>query len=434
MIVHIDCNSFFASCETAFRPELKGRPVVVANGGGGNSGIILALTPEAKAAGLRRGMPVFKSRDIIERHGVCVFGADMQKYHDTSERIMRLVMEQGIVQNFVQYSIDEFFGTLPVDDRAEAVHYVGLVRDLIAGRTDVPVACGCSTTYTLSKVATWYAKRYPGYRGICVLQPKDVDKALSGMPVGDVWGIGRANRRFLSLSGIATAADFARMPESIVRKKMQTAGARTWRELHGTRAIEIERRHPQQSITQSRTFAAMTNSHEQLRSMLAAFVTGIAHRMREQKRMCGSVEVFLSTNRHRLDLPQYYNVDIERLTMPTQDTGEMIGVATRLLDRIYAPGFMFKKMGVMLGHLSDSTAVQLDLFDHRDMDRSRKLMEAVDSINNKYGMQTVRSALASEQHIGRNLLGFQSKGSRPPRPDAPEPDGDDEPASGCDEP
>ena len=84
MILHIDCNTFYASCEVSLRPDLIGKPVVVANCNEAGGGIILALTKEAKALGLRRGNPVFQVKDILNRHQVAVFPANLPKYVDIS--------------------------------------------------------------------------------------------------------------------------------------------------------------------------------------------------------------------------------------------------------------------------------------------------------------------------------------------------------------
>ena len=231
MIIHIDCNTFFASCEVAFKPELHGKPVAVANINEAGGGVILALTAEAKQLGLKRGMPVFQAKKLIQDNGVVLLPVNHDKYRKTSNKIMQLVVEQDIIQNFVQYSVDEFFGEIPVDNEDKVRHYVKKVKDLILKETDIPVSCGCSQTYTLAKVATWYSKHYNGYKGICVLSEANREKALARLSISDVWGIGRQSTKFLTQNGIATALDFTRMSEAYVRRTMKIVGLRTWQEL-----------------------------------------------------------------------------------------------------------------------------------------------------------------------------------------------------------
>ena len=393
MIIHIDCNTFFASCEVAFRPELKGKPVVVANTNEAGGGVILALTAEAKRLGLKRGMPVFQARKIIVDNGAVMFNADHTKYRNTSNKIMQTVIKQDIIQNFVQYSVDEFFGEIPVDNDDEVRHYVGLVKDLILKETDIPVSCGCSQTYTLAKVATWYSKHYDGYKGICVLSEANREKALARLAIGDVWGIGRQSTKFLMDNGVATALDFTRMSEAYVRRTMKIVGLRTWQELQGIRAIEFENDAKQKSMSHSQTFAYMTDDRGKLRELAARFVSKLAAKLREQNSMCQSVTVYLRTNRHRPDLKQRAAIDTRKMATPTQDTRVIMDVALQLLDGVYLPGFMYKKLGITLTDIVPADAVQLDLFSGGDVRKSQKLMQALDDINRRFGAETVHSAL-----------------------------------------
>lgn len=395
MIIHIDCNTFFASCEVAFHPELKGKPAVVSNTNEAGGGVILALTAEAKKLGLKRGLPVFQAKKLIEDNGVIMFPVDHIKYRNTSKHIMQLVIKQDIIQNFIQYSVDEFFGELPIDDETEVRHYVNLVKDLILKETDIPVSCGCSQTYTLAKVATWYSKHYDGYKGICVLSEANRQKALAGLPIGDVWGVGRQLTKFLSDNGASTALEFAQMSEPYVQRYMKTAGVRTWRELHGIRAIEIERGDVQKSLSHSRTFAYTTDDKQRLREMTADFVSRLAFKLREQDSMCKTVTLFFRTNRHRTDLPQYNAHDSRTLPAPTQDTRIITEAALQLLDQLFRPGFQYKKLGVVLSDFVPSNAVQLDLFNADNDRKSRRLMQALDDINRKFGSETIHSALSA---------------------------------------
>jgi len=411
MIIHIDCNTFFASCEVAFHPELYGKPVVVSNSNEAGGGVILALTPEAKRLGLKRGNPVFQVRKLIQDNGVVMFDVNHEKYRSTSKRIMQSVVEQDIIQNFVQYSIDEFFGEIPVDDEVEVRRYVKMVKDLIAKETDIPVSCGCSQTYTLAKVATWYAKHYAGYGGICVLSEANRQKALAGLPIGDVWGIGRKFSKFLTANNIATAQDFAQMPESYVRHTMKTGGLHTWQELHGVRAIEIERDATQKSMSLSRTFAYMTDDIQKLREMISLFVSKLARKLREQDSVCQTVMVYIRTNRHRPDLKQRAADNSRKMSTPTQDTRVIMDIALQLLESIYMPGFMYKKMGIVLTDITHSSAVQLDLFSNTDINKSRMLMKALDDINSKYGDETIHSALtASRKEREMDGDGYEDSG------------------------
>jgi DNA polymerase V len=397
MIVHIDCNSFYASCEVSLRPDLKNKPVVVANYNEAGGGIILALTKEAKALGLKRGNPVFQVKDVLDKYNVTIFPANLNKYVDISHRVMQVVIEQGIVNDFVQYSVDEFFGTIPTDSPDELRKYLSEVKETIYHGTSIPVSCGASVTNTLAKVATWYAKHYNGYQNICVLPFDKITKALQGIPIGSVWGIGyRGAPKFKSLH-INTAYDYAMKSEDYIRRLTSVAGVRTWKELHGTACIDIRQKPKQQTIMHSRTFTYMTDSQDTLNSYISNYAAGAARKLREQHSVCETVTTFIMTNRHRGDLLQYGNNITRTLSVPTADTVEIVKAATDCLKKIYKAGFQYKRAGVILGGICIDDAVPQDLFSSKTNDilRSRKLMAATDAINTKYGMNMVKLASQS---------------------------------------
>ena len=411
MILHIDCNSFFASCEISFRPDLVGKPVVVANCNEAGGGIILALSKEAKALGLKRGNPVFKVKDILNAHKVAVFPANLPKYVDISRRLMQVVKEQDLVLNFKQYSVDEFFGELPTDEPEELRKTALEIKAYIEKCTGIPVSCGLSLSCTLAKVATWYAKHYAGYKGVCVLPPEKIETALKGFPIAEVWGIGRRTAPRLEARGISTALQFYNCNLYEVRRLLNVNGVRTWQELHGTPSIDIDNPVQQKSIAHTRTFAFMTDDLKKLHSYIAEYAVAAARKLRDQHSVCQSVSVFLSTNPHRDDLEQYNNYDTEKLPVASFDTMEITQAAVCVLERIYQPGYQYKRAGVVLSDITYDNAIQLDLFSSgpKDMDKSEKLMGVLDDITTKYGMDSVK--LASQTFSGPEvkLNNFQQK-------------------------
>lgn len=104
MFALCDCDSFFASCERVFRPELYGKPVVVLSN---NDGCIVAMTKEAKALGLKRGMPFYQVKDLVRQHNISVFSSNYTLYGDISARVMQLIAEE--TGDIDVYSIDEAF-------------------------------------------------------------------------------------------------------------------------------------------------------------------------------------------------------------------------------------------------------------------------------------------------------------------------------------
>lgn len=410
MILHIDCNTFYASCEVSLRPDLQGKPVVVANCNEAGGGIILALTKEAKALGLKRGNPVFQVKDTLERNNVAVFPANLPKYVDISRRLMQVVREQDIVLDFQQYSVDEFFGRLPIDDPQQLRECAAKVKAHIEHCTGLPVSCGISLTYTLAKVATWYAKHYAGYGGVCVLPADKLEVALRGIPIADVWGVGRRTAPRLASMGIKTGWDYAQTPEYFIQKQFHVTGLRTWQELHGKESIDISSPAQQKSIMHSRTFTYMTDQLDVLRTYISNYAAAAARKLRDQHSVCLAVTAFVATNPHREDLAQYGNSAMVRLRVATADSTVITKAALQALELIYLVGYQYKKAGVLLTDITTDEAIQLDLFDSppaATIERQNRLMEVMDDLNRRYGMDTLRIASQGYDTAAMNLKGFQ---------------------------
>lgn len=408
MILHIDCNTFYASCEVAFRPDLKGKPVVVANCNEAGGGIILALTKEAKALGLKRGNPVFKVANILNANNVAVFPANLPKYVDISRRLMQIVREQNIVLNFTQYSVDEFFGELPIDDKDQLRATALNIKKHIEQCAGVPVSCGISQTYTLGKVATWYAKHYPGYKGVCVLPKDKIEVALQDFPIANVWGIGRRTAPKLEANGIVTALQFYNADENHIRRWLKINGVRTWKELHGIPSVNIDNPERQQSICHSRTFTYMTSDLNTLRTYISDYAVAAARKLRAQHSVCLAISTFLSTNPFREDLDQYSNMATTKLNIATADSRDICNAAISALEAVYRPGLQYKKAGVILSNIANDENIQLNLFDDFEQtEKSSKLMAALDSLTDKYGMDSVKLAAQGFSKTELNLTNFQ---------------------------
>lgn len=396
MFIHLDCNNFFVSCELVSRPELKGTPVVVANDNGNNGGIILALNPEAKAVGLKRGNPLFQVSQLIDKHHVTVIDVHHHLYRDVSHHIMDDVRKTEMVLDFVQYSVDEFFGQMPEEDPTLLRGYLQTLKDLILRETGIPVSCGAGLTYTLAKTATWFAKRYPAYNGICIMPADKRETALAKVPVKEVWGIGRRSIKKIEQAGIATALDYTRQSEAWINRQFGITGVRTWKELKGTPSITLAGHERQKSIMYSRTFAHMTNSKSVLLRELSNYASVAARRLREQGSLCRTVTVFLATNRHRTDLPQYANDETLKMPTPTDDSMQIIAAVRRLLDSLFREHYQYKQAGVILGQLQSSDGVQLDLFapdQAQQTARKKRLMQAIDDINKRFGANQIHFAV-----------------------------------------
>lgn len=391
MYALVDCNSFFCSVEKAFHPGLEGRPVCVLSS---NDGCIVALTPEAKALGLHRGDPIFKVRNVVNRHGVHVFSSNIQLYAAMSRRITSILRRSvRVVEN---YSIDESFLDLRGYGTPEQlVHQMQELRERIRLCTDIPVSIGIAPTKTLAKMGSKFAKQYAGYHGVCLIDTEARRrKALSLFDLADVWGIGRRTLGALQAMGIRTPLEFADRSEAWVRACFHKPGHQTWLELNGHPCIDTRELLRNKSITTSRSFGSMVGDAGQLRAAVASFVSSCANKLRAQCGACTTLTVYVSSNPFRSDLEQYANAASTSFVTPTADTILLTSAAMQCLAGIFRPGILYKKAGVLLGGIVDARTVQPDLFDPVPKRKERAdLMHTIDNINHRYGAKTVSLAV-----------------------------------------
>lgn len=394
-----DCDSFFASCERVFRPELYGKPVVVLSN---NDGCIVAMTKEAKSLGLTRGIPFFQAKDIIQQNNVTVFSSNYTLYGDISNRIMQILSEK--TGDIDIYSIDEAFFCVDGFNKESLHEELVKLHSFIYKGIGIPVSIGVGPTRTLSKIASHFAKNIPGYKGACIIDSEEKRrKALQLFPVNKVWGIGRHTTKQLNYYGIITAWDFSKRSKSWIQREFKKPGLQTWKELNGIPCKEIEELPEKQSICTSRSFEHMISDYDTLAESVANFTASSALKLRKQHSVCQSLTVFILSNRHREDLEQYYNSKQIRLAVPTDSTMELIQYALSALKLIYKPGVMYKKSGIILTDICSNSCIQQNLFDHTDRQKLNRLTETIDSINNEHGSHKIRFAVQSTSPKHWNL-------------------------------
>ena len=379
MYALVDCNNFFVSCERVFQPQLEGRAVVVLSN---NDGCVVARSNESKAMGIKMGTPFFKVKHFVESGALEVRSSNYALYGDLSARVMSILAET--VPHIEIYSIDEAFLHLDGISR-EAVP--GLCRDLVARIrrwVGIPVSIGVAPTKTLAKIASHFAKNYPGYKGVCMM---DSDakrlKALELTPIEDVWGVGRRLAPRMHASGIRTALDYVTRPESWVRSNFNIPGVRTWEELQGRACVEEDREERRKSICTSRSFADMISDEDELCLRVSDFAASCAHKLREEGSAACEVTTFLYTNRFREDMRQYFPSATVRLAVAANSTHEIVGAALRAFRMIYRPEYMYKKAGVIVNAIVPADAVQSSLFDNDEelRDRQERLSKVMDAVN-----------------------------------------------------
>ncbi|ABM62053.1 translesion error-prone DNA polymerase V subunit UmuC [Halorhodospira halophila] len=383
----VDVNSFYASAERLFRPDLVGRPVVVLSN---NDGCIVARSAEAKALGVPMGEPYFRVRDCLRAAGAAVFSSNYALYADLSSRVMRTL--EALAPAVEIYSIDEAFLDLTgLDTLTDTERFGQEVRARIRGDVGLPVCVGIGPTKTLAKLANHAAKQDPERHGVaCLRDPAARARALRATPVNAVWGVGQRLADRLAELGVHTAEDLANLSPRRIRQHFPVTLARTAEELRGCACHDLESEPaPRQQIVCSRTFGTPVRDEPALREAVADYAVRAAERLRETGQHAAALSVFLRTDPHRTAEPQHMPTATRRLTIATDDTRDLLAVALRIAEELWRPGHAYIKAGVMLGELQ-APGISGDLFaDDAARARSADLMQAVDAINRRHGRAAV---------------------------------------------
>jgi DNA polymerase V len=385
-IALVDCNNFYASCEAEFQPKLSGLALVVLSN---NDGCVVARSPQAKAAGIRMGEPVFKIRQLIEQQNVQVFSSNYSLYGDISQRVM-IALSQFTPEIEI-YSIDEAFLDLSGFEHRDLAQYGQEIRDRVNQWTGISVSLGIAPTKTLAKVANRVAKKSGS--GVCHLTQLNVDEVLSALDIEDVWGIGRRHAKSLRSHGINTALQLRDADPVWAKQKYSVVMQRTILELRGHPCIPLELAPPsRKSIMVSRSFSRPVTELRELREAIATHLSRAAEKLRHYRLTANVLQIFAHTSRFR---DNYYTNGVTvSLPVATQDTTELLFYAMAGAEAIYRPGHAFAKAGVLLLELQPETLVQGHLFEQRDTERSKLLMQTLDNLNRQFGARTLQYASA----------------------------------------
>lgn len=380
MFALVDVNSFYTSCETVFRPDLQGKPVVVVSN---NDGCIISRSAEAKQLGIKMAGPYFQLKDELRRQKVQVFSSNYALYADMSLRVMTILEEMAPRAEI--YSIDEAFLDLTGVGNCVSLEAFGRqIRQRLRRETGLTVGVGIAPTKTLAKLANHAAKTWKKTGGVVDLSSVDRQrKLLALVPVSEVWGVGRRISKKLNLMGIESALHLAECSSWVVRKHFNVVLERTSRELRGEPCLELEEFSPtRQQIICSRSFGSRITEYGDMHQAICAYAERAAEKLREDKQFCRFISVFVRTSPHVQDEVFYGNQSSGRLLTPSNDTRDIIRVATEALDRIWIDGHRYMKAGVMLSDFFSQGVAQLNLFDeHQPRPDSTALMQVVDQLN-----------------------------------------------------
>ena len=376
----VDCESFYASCERIFRPDLKNIPIVVLSN---NDGCVIARSTEAKKMGIGMGVPWFKVRENFLKQNGQVFSSNFTFYGDISARVMNIL--EGFVPRVEIYSIDEAFLDFDtLKQNYDLYDFSCHIRALVRQWTGIPVRIGIAPNKTLTKIALNEIKRRNIPASVLYLSnEREIRSALAHTSVNKVWGVGRRLTEHLNKAGIDTALDLAQISPQNIRKKFSVVLERTVRELRGERCLDIDDDiSSKKQIVVSRSFGQRISNLKELRPIVSNFAVRAAEKLRNEKQKCSQVSVFVRTSPFNKNKPQHSDLKTIGLLTPTNDTRDILIAAKKGLLSIFRPGYDYAKAGIILTKFSDEQTKQYSLFkDPNEPKENTKFMKYIDQMN-----------------------------------------------------
>ena len=386
MYALVDGNNFYVSCERVFNPSLEGKPVIVLSN---NDGCIISRSNEAKALGLKMAEPVFKRRDVIEKHKVEVFSSNYTLYGDMSNRMMNTL--QTFTPDIEVYSIDEAFLNLE-GMQVDLVEYGNRIRNTVYKNVGIPVGVGIACTKTLAKIANKISKKH---NGVFVIDSESVrDWTLRNTPIEDVWGIGRQYTKMLMKNGINTAYDFSQLDANWVRGKMTVVGQRTRDELLGKPCIALDTIvKAKKNIATTRGFGKKLSDINIIAEAVATHAVRCAEKLRRQRSVASYLTIFIHTDPFSQNEKYIYNSLTITLPMPSNTNHELARAALEGLKKIYCPELLYKKTGIIVSGISSDSFVQGNLFEGGSNEKYKSISKIADELNSRYGRDKLKLAV-----------------------------------------
>ncbi len=380
MYALVDCNNFYASCERAFNPNLRNKPIAILSN---NDGCVISRSDEAKALNLPMGAPIFKWEAFCKANNILIYSSNYPLYGDMSSRVMDILKQ--FTPNVEEYSIDEAFMQFKGFEGYDFEAYGNQIRQRILKWTGIPTCVGIAPTKALSKVANKIARKFPNEtRGVYVIDSEEKRmKALKWIKLEAVWGIGYGLQKRLKAKGCKTALDFVQLPDEWVRKSFSITEWKLKKDLEGISKLELDEFQTKRAIATTRSFEYTFSDIENIKERISTFATSCAEKLRKQGSSCHIIYVILRSDRHKKGTEQHRASKAVNLPYPTNSSLIISNCAVDSVVSIFKKGIKYKRAGVIVTGLVPTNNHQLNMFETENP-KHKPLMDTIDILNAKY--------------------------------------------------
>ena len=393
-ILHVDMDSFFASCEQQRDPKLRGVPVCI----GQERGIATAMSIEAKNAGVTRGMNLAHIKKVCPE--CIILPSDYETFGLYSLRLFEIVRKYSL--DVEEYSIDEAFADITGMRRSLNMTYQEIITQ-IKYEVDTKMGTICSIGLAPSKTLAKVASKWQKPNGQTIISGTRAQYFLQDVPIGKVWGIGPKTEHFLKSKKIHTALQFAYVQENWISQNLTKPHYETWCELRGQAVKELQTEPVDEyhNISKRKTFTPASNNRAEVFSRLCKNVENACRKARRYGFVSKHISFSLKTQNFI-----YYGHEL-KLQYPTANPITFIKYIEPIFNQIFSGKLSYRATSFNLHGLSADVG-QLDLFGNQLVESKRSaLYDVVDKISARYGKHTV--------HLGISDLAIHKKEHESPR-------------------
>ena len=376
-ILHVDGDSFFASCEIARDPSLKGKPVIT----GKERGIASSMSYEAKARGVTRAMKLSEIKKICP--DAVILPSDYETYSLYSKRMYEIV--RRYTPEIEEYSIDECFADLTGLRRPNKQSYeemaAGIKHDL-----DTELGMTFSVGLALNKVTAKIASKWKKPSGLTIIPGYDLHKFLDKLPIEKIWGIGPQTAHYLKKLNVATALNFAAKDKEWVRTHFSKPFQEIHAELNGEFIFPLAtgEKHDYASISKTKTFTPPSSDSHYVFSQLTKNIENACIKLRRHDLFTKKIAFFLKTQKFKYD-----GLEL-RLSNAICVPEEILKPIREHFDSVFRPRTPYRATGIVLMELGHQGMVTNDLFGRSAfIDKIERVHQAADRVSIKYGKHTV---------------------------------------------
>lgn len=373
MILHVDMDAYYASIEERDRPELRDQPVIVGGTPEGR-GVVAAANYNARKFGVHSAMAASRALKLCP-HAV-VLRPRMDYYAEVARQIREIF--HRFTPLVEPLSLDEAFLNATGSEAlfGSSIEIGRQIKQAIADELQLVASVGVAPNKFLAKIASDLEKP----NGFVVVEKGQIQSFLDPLPVGRLWGVGRATGRVFQQLGVRTIFDVRKLPLETLRRRFGAQGEHFWRLAQGIDDRQVTPDREAKSISHETTFAEDIDDVEILRAWGMELTEQVARRLRSQSLQCTAVHLKARSADFRTITRS------KKPARPTNVTQEIwAAVEAMLTSRLPANHLPLRLLGVGVSGLKTSAEQQLLLFDDDGHGSSSGLDDATDEIREKFG-------------------------------------------------